>query len=1229
MRYLHKLRTRTLVLVLTLVAVISAATLIPGVGNAARGYSNRLVSAMRTAAVSAPAVKAAPMAAMQDKNAQPGKPEPPSEFSVIEYNGPKAPSQNNATRIVAATTANEVEPNNTFGTANAIGTDVKVVGNVFPNADEDWFSFTAAAGDKVHAAVMTSFSANSSSDSQLRLFQSDGTTLIEFDEDDGTLGGLSSTIAGATIPSAGTFYLQVKHFSAANQLRPYELWVKVQSGAPTPEVESNDTPATANPLPASGYVSGARNPAAATEQDWYSFTANAGDTVFLSLDLDPERDNVQWNGRLGVALFGDAANQILVVDDASTGSATNPLSEAFFMTVKDAGTYFAFVDSANAATGGPTATYRLSVSVLPRTNVGVNCTTYTSTNVPQTIPTGPGIVSSTLTVPGNPRIAQIRVTLDITHTNMPDLDIHLRSPAGSDIGLVTDIGASSQTQMVMTLDDNAGIPAGLFTVFKGIVFKPELAYRLGWFNGQDAGGTWTLDIRDDTAANGGTLNGWSIEICEMPPAPSCGAGFAQTTVFSTDFESGDAGFTHSGAQDEWARGNPTFAPVTGCNSGTNCWKTDLANTYNASSSQDLLSPAINLAGLSGPITLTWAMKYQIENASFDRAFVDVQQVGGATPKRVWEWLDATMTDPVGNPTVTIQESAGWAIYRANISSFAGQNIEIRFHLDSDTTVQLAGLAIDDVTVTACQPCPAIACPSNISTNIDPGQCSAVVNYTPPVSQGCTVTCTPSSGSTFPKGTTTVTCNNGGASTCTFTVTVTDNQAPTVSCPGNITTNTAMGQCSASVTYTTPTANDNCPGATVSCSPISGSTFAKGVTTVTCTATDAANLTGSCTFTVTVNDNQAPTVSCPGNISGVSAGVVNYTTPTASDNCPGATVACSPASGSSFPVGTTTVTCTATDASNLTGSCTFTVTTTNPCTITCPANQVAWTSGTSAAVTYPAPTTGGGGCGTVTCAPASGSTFNVGTTTVTCSTTAGPSCSFTVTVNRLTLGASLADPLACSGPGNKVNGSFSATNTTGAAANVTLSATLSNIVYLPNTATATQSGSIIVLANVISWTGSLGAGQTVTVSWMGQIADNVAPGVQACSTVTATVNNLPVAGQAQACLTVNCPTPGPGAIFPTASEASDQKAGSVLVYNIYTSNTDPTKQNTRINMTNVHPTLPAFVHLFFVAEGCGIADSYVCLTANQTTSFLASDLDPGTTGYLVAVAVDGVRGCPTS
>jgi hypothetical protein len=87
---------------------------------------------------------------------------------------------------------------------------------------------------------------------------------------------------------------------------------------------------------------------------------------------------------------------------------------------------------------------------------------------------------------------------------------------------------------------------------------------------------------------------------------------------------------------------------------------------------------------------------------------------------------------------------------------------------------------------------------------------------------------------------------------------------------------------------------------------------------------------SCSFTVTVNDTQAPSIVCPANLtsSTVNAGdasvAVSFNGPTASDNCPGVSVACAPPSGSAFPKGTTTVTCTATDAVNNKTTCAFTV-----------------------------------------------------------------------------------------------------------------------------------------------------------------------------------------------------------------------------------------------------------------------------------------------------------------
>jgi uncharacterized repeat protein (TIGR01451 family) len=602
----------------------------------------------------------------------------------------------------------EVEPNGTSGAATPLpGSSATALGNIFAPADQDMYSFTAATGDRVYAATQTLFDASASGDSVLELIGTDGTTVLETDNNDGTFNASSSSIAGFSIPAPGTYFLRVRHNVGTGTIRPYHLHFRLQSGAPVAEVEANNTPATATPLPASGWVSGTITAVSPGESDFFSITLAAGDSVYLSLDMNPERDAAVWNGRLGFGLFGNPpANQILLANDANAGAgAADPNSEAFFFTVKDPGTYFIYVDSIVAAGLGANATYHLSVSVRPAVPATASCTTYTSTDVPQTIPTGPGSVSSTITVPGNPRIADLDVSINLNHTFMADLDAHLVSPAGNDNGLFTDIGAATvggpQTLMDLRLDDEAALPFA-FALSASWINQPELAYRLSWFDGEDAGGTWTLVLRDDATGDGGTLNAWSLTICEPPPPPACPAGAVLETVYSSDFEADDGGFTHAGVQDEWERGLPNFQSLTTCNSGANCWVTDLDNTYNASSNQDLESPAIDLSNHIAPVTLIWAQRYHIESASFDHYSVDFRESGGANPTRVFEWLDATMNNTVGSPTTTIAESAGWGIFRRDVSAYAGLATEVNFHLDSDTTVQLAGVAIDDVSVTACR-----------------------------------------------------------------------------------------------------------------------------------------------------------------------------------------------------------------------------------------------------------------------------------------------------------------------------------------------------------------------------------------------------------------------------------------------------------------------------------------------------------------------------------------------
>ncbi len=191
-----------------------------------------------------------------------------------------------------------------------------------------------------------------------------------------------------------------------------------------------------------------------------------------------------------------------------------------------------------------------------------------------------------------------------------------------------------------------------------------------------------------------------------------------------------------------------------------------------------------------------------------------------------------------------------------------------------------------------------------------------------------------------------------------TVTIIDQTFPKITCPANTVVNTDMNECFATVGGITPTTTDNCAvthltwvktGATTGSSPnsgvntASGTTFNTGITTVAYTATDPSNQSVSCTFTVSVSDNEQPIVICPmvavsyNNDPGQCYATVAGLSPTPADNCgvnsvtwtaPGATPASgtNDAGGARFPKGLTTLTYTVTDnaAPALTNSCQVTI-----------------------------------------------------------------------------------------------------------------------------------------------------------------------------------------------------------------------------------------------------------------------------------------------------------------
>ncbi len=175
----------------------------------------------------------------------------------------------------------------------------------------------------------------------------------------------------------------------------------------------------------------------------------------------------------------------------------------------------------------------------------------------------------------------------------------------------------------------------------------------------------------------------------------------------------------------------------------------------------------------------------------------------------------------------------------------------------------------------------------------------------------------------------------------------------------------------------------------------------------------------------------------------------------------------------------------------------------------------------------------------------------------------------------------------------------------------------------------QGGNGTCVVNSVSqivWNGSLPKGSRLTLTYLVQGTNLAVAGTDMCFPVTANFdadlngsNETPIT--TQSCIRADCTPTGPG--------IQTDPGCSVLIYPIYTSNpTNPGAQNTRINITNINPTIAQTAHMFFVdGSTCSISDSYICLTANQTTSFVLSDLDPGTTGYLIVVTVDPATGCP--
>jgi hypothetical protein len=314
--------------------------------------------------------------------------------------------------------------------------------------------------------------------------------------------------------------------------------------------------------------------------------------------------------------------------------------------------------------------------------------------------------------------------------------------------------------------------------------------------------------------------------------------------------------------------------------------------------------------------------------------------------------------------------------------------------------------------------PVVVCPANISVSNDQGECGAIVTFAASATDNCStpnIVYSQNPGTFFVVGTTTVlvtaTDDCGNSSTCEFDVTVTDDENPIISCLAPIIQSNDSGACGAIVLYTAPEGTDNCLGATtvqIAGLP-SGSFFPLGVTTNVFEVTDVHGNSTTCSFDVTIEDNELPTLIAPGNITlyldsgcGIPAFVLG--TPVINDNCSSSPLVLTNDAPTVFGIGTTLVTWKVKDDSGNTATSTQTVTvldTIAPVAVNCPTDI---NTCDASSINFILPTATDN-CGPVTVTqisgPTPGSIFPLGTSTLVYelrdNSNNTSTCSFNVTV----------------------------------------------------------------------------------------------------------------------------------------------------------------------------------------------------------------------------------------
>ena len=659
------------------------------------------------------------------------------------------------------------------------------------------------------------------------------------------VGSSVLTISNTNLAAPGTYTLTVTGTSTSGT-KTITLSLTISAGAPPVIILS--TPAN-----------GATGVSIPTDFTWVA-SSDPGVTYDIDISTDP-----------GFASFADQQTGLTTANYTSPSLSTTT-------------TYYWRV---RAVSGCGSSAWSTTFSFT--TN---SCMLYSATDVPIAISaSGTPTITSTIVVPTGGTINDVNVVdLNGTHTWISDLVISLTSPGGTTVILMNNV-CNNQDNFNLNYDDAAASATVPCPPVGGGTYIPN--QLLSAFNGEDAAGTWTLTVLDEFNQDGGSLNGWSLQLC-VTPVVVCNTPDSPTVTSPTG---------------SYCEGDVVTLSIAGNLNDADAWY-----IYEGSCGGTLVGSTVTSTfdvTPSAPGTVYFIRAEDVSNC-VDEAT--------ATCFQLTVSVNSTPADPV----VSVTNNCGNSVLLATGSGLTWSTSQTT----SSITVTAPGTYTVSSTVSGCSSgiVSAIAAPLTIpaissGTLTNPSACatptgSIVVNgsgtgtvsWTGSISGSATGVNLPYTIPNLLAGSYSITFNNGCTSN-TISASLVDPGAPSApatsvvnDCGSSILTANgtgllwSTGETSSSITVTSAgnyTVTQNVAGCTSSAATVTASPFSAATITVgtqndpsSCTSTDGTaviNGTGTGNLTWTgASSGSATSVSLPYTVTGLDAGTTNFIF---NDGCP--------------------------------------------------------------------------------------------------------------------------------------------------------------------------------------------------------------------------------------------------------------------------------------------------------------------------------------------------------